>query len=268
MGLEQHRHTAHATQREGRGPIGSGTAVTATDVIRIGGEQARTGRWRGDRHIAYLAPMPEYPAPSADFVRQCLDVLAHRGFERVVTGALSPLEQTGFLAAGFAVEQQLHLLGVDLDDIIDLRRTGCGPIPARLRRGRRKDWDAVLTVDGSAFPPFWRLDEGGLVEAMSATPRFRFRVAETDGRICGYTVCGRAGRRGFVQRLAVDPDHQGMGIGCALLVDGLRWMGRRGVTRAVVNTQIGNDAALALYERVGFRRETVGLSVLSAGLTL
>ena len=41
----------------------------------------------GDRHTAYLAPMPEYPAPSADFVRRCLDVLADRGFHRVLTGA-------------------------------------------------------------------------------------------------------------------------------------------------------------------------------------
>lgn len=38
------------------------------------------------------------------------------------------------------------------------------------------------------------------------------------------------------------------------------------MTRAVVNTQLGNDNALSLYQQVGFRREPSGLSVLSAGL--
>jgi hypothetical protein len=33
-----------------------------------------------------------------------------------------------------------------------------------------------------------------------------------------------------------------------------------------VNTQLGNDAALALYRSVGFRDDPAGLSVLSAAL--
>ena len=206
--------------------------------------------------------MPEHPAPSADFVRRCLAVLADRGFSRVVTGALSPLEQSGFLAAGFSVEERLHLLGHDLDDLPSFVS------PVALRRARRRDEPTVLAVDSAAFPTFWRLDERGLHDAITATVRARFRIAvpAPDEPLCGYAICGRSGRRGFVQRLAVAPECQQSGIGRALLLDGLYWLRRRGVTRAVVNTQLGNETALALYERVGFRRETVGLSVLSAGI--
>ncbi|MDQ1398067.1 MAG: hypothetical protein QOG64_3326 [Acidimicrobiaceae bacterium] len=237
--------------------------MTATDVIRFGREEARTGPWRGDHQVAFLAPLPERPAPSAEFVRRCLDVLSSRGFSRVVTGALSPSEQAGFLAAGFVVEERLHLLAHDLHDVPDL------PPEARaLRRARHRDRPTVLAVDARAFPPFWRLDERGLEEAVTATPRARFRVAVVDGRIGGYAICGRASSRGFVQRLAVEPVAQRHGLGRALMVDGLRWLRRRGVDRAVVNTQLGNDAALALYERLGFRREATGLSVLSTGLPL
>ena len=40
----------------------------------------------------------------------------------------------------------------------------------------------------------------------------------------------------------------------------------RGARRAVVNTQEGNAAALALYEALGFRPEPAGLDVLGAPL--
>jgi ribosomal protein S18 acetylase RimI-like enzyme len=39
-------------------------------------------------------------------------------------------------------------------------------------------------------------------------------------------------------------------------------MRRRGVERAVVNTQVGNEAAVRLYERLGFRLQPGGLAVL------
>ncbi len=79
----------------------------------------------------------------------------------------------------------------------------------------------------------------------------------------GYLVTGRAGARGYLQRLAVDPAQQRLGIGTALVVDGLRWLRRHGVQRAVVNTQESNTGALAMYEHLGFRRQAVGLSVLA-----
>jgi hypothetical protein len=44
-------------------------------------------------------------------------------------------------------------------------------------------------------------------------------------------------------------------------------MRRRGAARAVVNTQLGNEAALALYLRLGFRLQPGGLAVLSRDLT-
>jgi ribosomal protein S18 acetylase RimI-like enzyme len=232
------------------------------DVIRWGREGARTSPWRGDGHVALITPVPEAPLLSVEFVRHCLGTLADQGFRRVITGALSPLEQTGFLAAGFGVEERLVLLGVTLD-----RALPSVPPGLPLRRVSRRRWPEILAVDGAAFPEFWRFDALGLADALRATPKVRFRMAvEPGGKIAGYAVCGRSGSRGFVQRLAVDPLSQRSGTGRRLLLDGLHWMRRRGVARAVVNTQPGNDAALRLYESAGFNKEPIGLSVLSAGL--
>ncbi len=237
--------------------------TTSPGVLRWGGERARTGHWRGEREVALLAPVANSRPPSPEFLRHCLAALADEGYRKVVTGALSPLEQTGFLAAGFAVEQRLHLLGLDLDERL-------APVPAglRLARASRRRWPEVLAVDRAAFSTFWRFDDRGLDEALGATPRTRFRLAETDdGRLVGYAICGRAGSRGYVQRLAVVPDEQGRGTGRRLLLDGLHWLRRHGARHAVVNTQVDNDVALGLYHGIGFRDRPTGLSVLSAGLS-
>lgn len=229
------------------------------DVIRWGRERVRTGPWRGDREVAYLSPLPDAPLPSAVFVRRCLDQLADRGFRQVITSALSASEQAGFLGAGFEVHERLHLLGHDLHHVPRADTS-------MLRRAVSDDHPAVLAVDARSFPAFWRIDESSLADAIEATPHSRFRVALGRSGVAGYAVTGRAGRRGFLQRLAVDPDQQRQGLGRALCVDALRWLRRWRAEQAVVNTQTGNEAALALYESLGFRQEAAGLTVLSAAL--
>ena len=229
-------------------------------VVEWGAERARVASWRGDPHLAYLAPIPEGPPPSTDFLRRCVDRLSSQGFDSVVTPALSPAEQRPFLAAGFEPHERLHLLAHDLLELPPRRR-------AATRRARRRDRRRVLAVDGAAFAPFWRLDGAGLTEALRAVPTTRFRVAPgRGGAPLGYAISGRAGRQGYLQRLAVDPAHQGQGHGQVLVADALHWMRKPGVARAVVNTQLGNEAALALYGRLGFRLQPSGLAVLRRAL--
>ncbi len=235
-------------------------------MIERRGERLRVGPWRGDPHVAHLTPVPGSPSPSADFVLHCLDTLARDGYRRAVTGALAPAEQAGYRMAGFVVTEDLHLLSHDLSGI-----ALAGFSRAAMHRPAAKDWTQVLAVDTLAFDPFWRLDHAGLVDAIGATPHARFRAASWSGGsgpqgIVGYAITGRAGKRGYLQRLAVHPDHQGQGLGQALVMDGLRWLRRWRVEHAMVNTQLQNARALALYEHLGFRREPNGLSVLGREL--
>lgn len=246
------------------------SVTESTRLLEWGRERLRAGPWRGDPDIAYLNPVPGSPLPSPEFIRRCMRTLATQGYDRVVTGALSPAEQASFRAAGFAPSEELHLLGHDLRMIPP---AGPAATAVSLRRATRSDRIAVLEVDARAFDTFWRLDEPGLDEALAATPHSRFRVATIPSRgsqetevVVGYAITGRAGRRGYLQRLAVDPGSQRAGIGSALVIDALRWLRRWRTERAMVNTQLQNERALALYERLGFRRETVGLAVLTADL--
>jgi ribosomal protein S18 acetylase RimI-like enzyme len=219
----------------------------------------RVRPWPVDPTTAHLVPYASRRLEPAALER-VLAELAEAGYRRVRTAALAPDEQGVFLAAGFEVDEHLHLLAHDLTDLTPPAR------PSPLRRARRRDRPAVLDVDSAAFSPPWRLDLAGLREALLATPTVRFRVAVPDGPVMGYAVAGRAGWRGYLQRVAVHPDRADEGLGRALVADALDWLERRGARRCVVNTQEGNAAALHLYEAVGFRPEPRGLDVLGVPL--
>jgi GNAT superfamily N-acetyltransferase len=214
----------------------------------------RVGPWRRNGHLAILSPATDGRPPSPEFLRHCVEELAAAGYHGAVTAALTPPEQAAFAAAGFHEEERLRLLTHDLRNL--------PPAPsAPLRKANEADHPAVLAVDACCFRPFWRLDEWGLQDALSATPVARFRVVVHGERVAGYAISGRTHRKGYLQRLAVHPVHRGQGWGQALVLDGLRWMRRRGVERAVVNTQLDNSAAHALYLRLGFREEPWSLAV-------
>jgi ribosomal protein S18 acetylase RimI-like enzyme len=176
-----------------------------------------------------------------------------------VTAAVAASEAQAFLAVGFTVRERLHLLAHELTRLDD---PNAAVANTTIRRARRSDRAPALEVDSRSFDPFWRLDPAGLDEAIEATPSSRFRVVDGPSGVIGYAVSGRAGSRGFLQRLAVDPGERRRGCGSALVLDGLRWMKRRGAARAMVNTQERNTEALRLYERLGFHLQPGGLAVL------
>ncbi len=94
-----------------------------------------------------------------------------------------------------------------------------------------------------------------MADVRCATPRHRARLAgDADAHLAAYAITGRDAGQGFLQRLAVDPAHQRRGLGRALVLDSLQWLGRWRVRRVLVNTPTDNEAALSLYEQVGFHR--------------
>jgi ribosomal-protein-alanine N-acetyltransferase len=226
-------------------------------TLRWPGGWARLGPWRGQEDVAYLSLGADRP-PEVAFVDRCLQALRRQGYRRVVTSALAPAESLPFVDSGFAVHERLHLL--------EHRMAGLPDAPRRTRRARRGDRSAILEIDGRAFDDFWHIDARGFDHAVRATPNTRVRVGEADDAVVAYAITGRAGDQGFLQRLAVDPATQRGGWGRTLVADSLRWLRRHGVARTLVNTQLGNDAALALYRSCGFDELPVGLTVLARSL--
>jgi len=223
---------------------------------------ARVAPWRGRGHVAHLV-LAEGSPPERAVVDDCLMRLRRAGYAAVVTSALTAADSLPFVDAGFEVRERLHLLEHLVEDV-----PGATATDPTLRRAWRGDRAGVLDLDNRSFDDFWRLDMGSLSEALHATPAVRFRLGDDPRQksAAAYAITGRAGRRGYLQRVAVHPDARRCGWGRALVFDSLRWLRRHDARRALVNTQWKNEAALALYESCGFRRLPVGLTVLDRSL--
>ena len=198
-------------------------------------------------HVQVLDP----GSVTVDGVRALCVGLDDQGVRRAVTNAMSAVAAAAFLEAGFRVRAELDLLARPLTEVP--RRTG--------RTHRARSRSGILALDRLAFGAD-AFDAGALDAALRATTATRLRTVGRPMAPLGYAVTGAAGRRGYVQRLAVHPDARRHGVGTALLVDGLRWARRRGAREALVNTERTNRAGRALYEMHGFVDLPEGLVVL------
>lgn len=176
------------------------------------------------------------------------DHLRSLNVQRVRTSALNVDQWVPFAAAGFDDAQRLTVLRADRDALTG-RKARAMRRAHRPRRSthalRASSLEDAAAIDLSAFGYRWALGPSELADVAMATPFSRSR--QTTAARSGFLISGRDYRRGYIQRLAVHPDHQGHGLGHALLSDALRWITRSRCRDALVNTHQDNAAALALY---------------------
>jgi ribosomal protein S18 acetylase RimI-like enzyme len=220
--------------------------------------------WAFDDSVVQVALADQAIVPTSDEVRGWVDALADGDLHAIRTGALFPAAAKSFSDAGFTVIDTLALLRADLGD-----RPRATPAPTVRLTARRLG--EASAVDRAAFGDPWGNEAGDLADIRRATPihRSRARLAGTDGfrrALVAFAISGAASGQGYLQRLAVAPDHQGRGHGRALVVDSLAWMASRRLSHALVNTAVSNGPALALYESQGFRRLPEQLVVMQLEL--
>ena len=98
-------------------------------------------------------------------------------------------------------------------------------------------------------------------------------VAEREGQVVGYAFAGMEGNdymalrgpAGVVYDLVVDPDHRRQGIGRVLLAAALEALSDLGAPRAVLFTADKNHVAQALFDKAGFRRTMIEMTVELGG---
>ena len=222
--------------------------------VRSGPDVARVDlRRRADGTVISVTIASETTRPLASItVDRIVDEHTRGGASVFRTPAITADEAVNYTRSGFHVISVLRLLTHDLQPHKPKRQPlGLPTTDVRLRRARAVDLSACAQVDRRAFGPEPSFDRHDLAAALDATDRSRLRVVR-ESDVTAFAVTGRAGRRGYLQRLAVDPQLQGRGAGTALVLDALRWCQSHGARRVVVNTSTENIRALSLYRGLGF----------------
>jgi ribosomal protein S18 acetylase RimI-like enzyme len=122
-----------------------------------------------------------------------------------------------------------------------------------IRRFHIRDLDAVVAVEHKAFlhDP---LPSPAFVQYEELYPSLFF-VAEDAGELVGYAIVARAETvldEGLVISLAVDPSHQGRGVGRALMQRAIDAACEAGIRTLELTVAPENVAAVHLYQTLGF----------------
>jgi ribosomal-protein-alanine N-acetyltransferase len=125
-----------------------------------------------------------------------------------------------------------------------------------LRRLAARDLAAIERIERRSYPTPWSRSMFASELAKPSSISLGAFGAET-GELLGYLVISRYVDAWHVMNVAVEPEHRRQGIAIALferLFELTANDGRRGYTLEV---RISNDAAIKLYERLGFRSRGV-----------
>lgn len=155
----------------------------------------------------------------------------------------------------------LLVLRLQMDAAPDAERVPAG---ITLRTFEPSDIDAIVRVNGRAFashPEQGAMDRADF-ERRASSPWFDpegLFVAVRGDEVVGFhwtkiesSTDPGSPRVGEVYVVGVDPAEQGSGLGTALTARGLRYMHDAGAATVDLYVEGDNDAALAVYRRLGF----------------
>ncbi len=219
-------------------------------VVRQGWAKAEARPWNADIPDAHLRLI----RGNSSFLAACADHLIGIGASGVASPPLPDSSAGLWLSAGYEPHLVLDLYSREL--------SGAQPDSSHeVIAGSGRQWAATEEIDQAAFPPIWRLDEAGLREAMKATPHASLLLTHQDDRTTGFAIVGVGSIAGYLQRVAVHPDHAHQGFGRSLVRAANQWARRRGARSMMLNTQPDNEAAARLYVSEGFERMLDRLTV-------
>lgn len=113
------------------------------------------------------------------------------------------------------------------------------------------DIDAVNAIERLVFSDPW--PRSAFTEMLGVTSRINLVGAMPDGTLAGYVLAQAVVDEVQIHNIAVRPDNQRRGIGGRLLAEAETTGKKRGALCSVLDVRVENVAAMALYERFGYR---------------
>jgi ribosomal protein S18 acetylase RimI-like enzyme len=125
-----------------------------------------------------------------------------------------------------------------------------------IRKAGRKDYDGIVSLwtrTGLHYQPSGRDSRANLEREMEDLD-IDILVAFSGDRMIGTVIGTNDGRKGWVNRLAVDPDYRGEGVAKALVkcVEGCFQARALKIYCCLINAQ--NEPSQSLFENIGYDR--------------
>ena len=112
-----------------------------------------------------------------------------------------------------------------------------------------------LWTDGGLVVP-WN-DPGRDIQRKLKVQPEMFLVGCLDGQVIATVMAGYDGHRGWINYLAVHPDHQRAGFGRLMMKEAERRLRAAGCPKINLQVRGSNAAVIDFYERIGFKRDDV-----------
>ena len=100
-------------------------------------------------------------------------------------------------------------------------------------------------------------DPGKDIDRKLAVSPELFLVGEDQGEVIASVMGGYEGHRGWINYLAVSPNHRGKGYGKVIMSEIETRIRARGCPKINLQVRSSNDAVIRFYESLGYGRERV-----------
>jgi len=136
-----------------------------------------------------------------------------------------------------------------LSEITEAESATIDPGEVAFRRLTYADLPAVLSIERRSFPAPWSL---AMFVLEVSKPSGVCLAAVAGDEIVGYLVCSRYADVFHLMNVAIDPELRRRGIAVRMIERMLDEAGRD--ERYTLEVRVSNHPAIAMYERLGFRR--------------
>lgn len=124
----------------------------------------------------------------------------------------------------------------------------------KIRRLTAEDYDRLIelwTECRLPVKPEGRDSRTEIVRQLGL-PYVNFIAAESGGLVVGTVVASHDGRKGWVNRLAVDPAFRGRGLGRRLVREAEEWLEAQGMAIFACLIEDWNDVSMELFRKLGY----------------
>ena len=87
--------------------------------------------------------------------------------------------------------------------------------------------------------------------------REMFLVGSINGSVVATVMAGYDGHRGWINYLAVHPDHQGSGIGRLIMDEAEKYLRNMGCPKINLQVRSANTSVIEFYKQIGYKIDDV-----------